>query len=391
MRTWSKNGQKTNSRAPSYVEPHERGRIRFRGYSAKPARIAGTAYMTRNERSREELLLDWHLGQLDDNNRSWIEAELLRDADLRAKSDRLGNLLRPLDYWTIAPSPSNLVDNVLRFIRESTEPTTGEPLSSASVVERSGYRRPPFLALREFIAVAACIVLLVSVGVPGLANLRERARWNTCASNLGAVFRGTTLYQQASGGSLPYAGSLRNASWLPGGDASLPYESNSRHVYLLAKLNYGPEPRHFVCPSYSRGQPMQLDKLAFLNDFARVVNCTYDSLNMGGTNPNLRPRRAIAYLSDANPLFVGGHFNASLDPNRTNSPIHRGKGQNVLLLNGTVVRMTSPIYGDHHDNLWLAGNIRRYCGTETPTDPDDAFLIPGYPVTDLANRDRPLW
>ncbi len=40
------------------------------------------------------------------------------------------------------------------------------------------------------------------------------------------------------------------------------------------------------------------------------------------------------------------------------------------------------------DNVWLAGRLRKYNGTETPTDADDAFLIPGFPKTDKQFHQR---
>ena len=99
--------------------------------------------MAQNEQSREELLLDLHLGQLDDDRRSWIEAELLRDAELRAASDRLGQMLRPLDYWTVTPPPPNLADRILRSIRGSIEESSDETIPGAVAPEAGPYRRRP--------------------------------------------------------------------------------------------------------------------------------------------------------------------------------------------------------------------------------------------------------
>lgn len=119
------------------------------------------------------------------------------------------------------------------------------------------------------------------------------------------------------------------------------------------------------------------------DDFAGACNVSYASLNLAGTKPNLMPTTRIAYISDANPLFVGARFNASV-PYNANSPAHRGRGQNVLTLDGSSRWMKKPIYGPKHDNLWLIGNIRRYIGIEAPVSDDDVQLVPGYPVTDPA-------
>lgn len=94
----------------------------------------------------------------------------------------------------------------------------------------------------------------------------------------------------------------------------------------------------------------------------------------------------VAYLSDANPLFVNAKFNDAVDPYYTNSPAHRGRGQNVLTLDGSATWMPKPVYGRNHDNLWLIGNIRYYEGTEALDRDDDVQLVPGYPATDPAVR-----
>jgi type II secretory pathway pseudopilin PulG len=335
------------------------------------------------EQSPEKLLLDYHLGRLGQEERSWIEAELERDAQLREKSERLGHMLRPLDHWTVPTAPPSLIDRVLA---RTEGPGWAKPGATATSGE-SEYRGRSFsLPLREILAVAACIALLASVLIPGISDVRSRAQQTVCASNLGSIFQGTRLYQQAFGGSLPFAGKVVNASWLPGGSRVNPYASNSRHIFLLAKFNYGPKPEDFICPASKTGEPMRADDLAAYDDFASVRNNSYDSLNLGGDNPNVRPRGAIAYMSDANPLFKNGRFDETVDPDHTNSPAHKGRGQTVLTLDGSAQWTTTPFYGAKRDNLWLIGEIRHYSGTESPTSEDDAQLVPGYPTTDASVR-----
>jgi hypothetical protein len=117
------------------------------------------------------------------------------------------------------------------------------------------------------------------------------------------------------------------------------------------------------------------------DDFPAHPNISYDSLNLAGANPNLRPPTALAYISDANPLFVGARFNAGVDPTRTNSPAHRGKGQTVLRLDGSAAFVATPVYAANGDNLWTISNVQEYRGTETATRADDAFLVPGFPTS----------
>lgn len=327
----------------------------------------------------EDLLLDWHLDRVDDQDRAWVEEGLRSDAELRAKSERLGQILQPLDCWPIATGPANLADRVLARVRQPEH----ERLDAIPVPdEAKRSRRLPVASLRDLVAIAACILLLIGVFVPGVSQLRSRSRRAMCANNLGSLFRGVSAYRQDFASALPFAGYLKGASWLPGGTPNRPYASNSRHVYLLLKLNYGPSPADFLCPGCATGEPMPAHNRAAHADFLKTCNVGYDTVNLAASKPNLRPSMPVPYLSDANPLFVGARFNESVDPDRTNSPAHRGKGQTVLTLDGSARWMTTPVFGPKRDNLWLIGNIRRYTGTETPLSQDDVQLVPGFPSTD---------
>ncbi len=342
--------------------------------------------MTSEEKQQIESLLEYHLDLLSGDQRAAIEAAILRNPAIREKSDRLGQMLRPLDYWTVPATSRSLEDKVLAKIQARALVSESQQLSFShhSNEEPSTYRRPGF-RWRNVIAAAASIAIILTIAGPVLSNVRFRSQQARCMANLGSVFQGVKLYQAAFTGALPYAGEVAGSTWLPDSTSDRPMASNSRHMFMLTKYNYGPKPEHFVCPSLSCDSPMAMTDLAKRRDFARTCNVSYASLNLAGTTPNLRPRTSIAYLSDTNPLFVGGRFNRSLDPDTVNSPAHRGRGQVVLMLDGTVSKLASPIYGNKADNLWLAGNLREYTGTETPTSDTDAFLVPGFPTSAPAN------
>ncbi|MGD2109377.1 MAG: hypothetical protein PVI86_08285 [Phycisphaerae bacterium] len=336
--------------------------------------------MTHEGEKREDLLLDRQLDRLDDSQLEWLDDELTRDETLRAKQRRLQRILEPLDQWKVESTPTDLADRVLAHVAQTN--TVGGPPPVLSF-ENERAARSPFFSMRDLVAVAASIVLLLGLLVPGVAQLRDRSRRTACATNLGSIFRGVSTYQDLFAGSLPYAGTAPDAAWLPVGATDRPYASNSRHLYLLVKLELGPKPAEFVCPSCSMSRPMTGDDLAARTDFAQCCNNSYSSLNLAGCNPNLKPKKAVPYLSDRNPLFVNARFDPSVDPDTTNSPVHRGKGQTVLVLDGHTKWMKTPLYGKKRDNLWLIGNVRKYTGTECCTCPDrDVQLVSGYPITD---------
>jgi hypothetical protein len=132
---------------------------------------------------------------------------------------------------------------------------------------------------------------------------------------------------------------------------------------------------------------MPATEVSRCEDFTATCNNSYATLNLAGVSPNLRPSYPVAFASDPNPVFVNARFNPAVDPAESNSPAHRGRGQTVLVLDGSARWMTRPIYGPNHDNLWVLEDIRSYDGTEAPTGDDDVQLVPGYPSTDPRIRE----
>ena len=340
--------------------------------------------MAADKESQEELLLDWNLDRLSIEERAILEEELKHNADLREMNLRLCKMLAPLDHWTVSPTPMNLSEKVLQKIKlQKTNPYR----SVTPSVPAQSETRAHFLPMRNFIAAAACILLLVGVFIPGLSTIRSRSRQAICANHLGSIYRGTATYQEEYAGSLPYAGRILGASWLPQADANTPYASNSRHVYLLVKYAYV-QTKDFICPCDQNAGPMNAQDIDAFNDFISARNISYDTINLAGVKPNLRPSKPVAYMSDVNPLFVGARFNEKIDPETTNSPAHRGRGQTVLILDGSTNWLTTPYYGKNRDNLWLISNIRNYNGTESPIRDDDVQLVPGCPAGKTHARDR---
>lgn len=339
--------------------------------------------MSREKKQQYESLLDLHLDRLDEHERELVVAECRDDPELEAASERLRKTLRPLDQWTVAAVPANLADRVLSELERRASDVGADFPVPLEAVGRPSW---PFVSLRGIVAVAACILLLFGVFVPGVSKLRYESRKALCADNLGSIFRGTAMYQASFGGSLPFAGAKPGAAWLPSDLPGQAFASNSRHLYLLVKLDFGPTPGDFVCPGGSSGTAMAPHNLKACADFDRACNITYATMNLSGSDPNLRPAPRLAYLGDANPLFIDARFDPSVDPDRANSRAHGGRGQMILTLDGKARWMTTPVYGSQKDNVWLAGNIREYTGVECPTSKDDAQLVPGYPATDPSLR-----
>jgi len=326
--------------------------------------------MTTERTNSEELLLDYHLDRLDATQRAWIESELNRDASLAEKSRQLGHILKPLDYWQPAAPTEHLAERILAQARRGRMPSVLQ-----MPPDESSRYRPRFLPARELVAVAACVLLLVGFFIPGLSSMRDRSQRAACANNLSKIFAGTSVYRE-------YAGEVRNAAWLPSAQADRAYASNSRHGYLLIKQGFGPRVEDFICPADKNAVPMVVDDYVNRDDFERAANVSYDALNLTAGAQHLRPRRSLVYMGDPNPLFKRARFDASVNPDTANSLAHGSHGQTLLLLDGSAQWVDSPVVGPTADNIWLAGDIRNYTGTESRASADDVQLIPGIPVTD---------
>lgn len=329
--------------------------------------------MSENRNIPEHLLLDWHLDRLSGDERSWVEQELRSNAALRATSDQLRRVLQPLDSWQTPPASAQLADRVLSFVRRSRgDWDTSADWEAPTTRSRPKERAWPFFRLREGAAVAACLLLLAGVMVPGMSEVRFRSQKAVCANRLASVYRGLTAYQADFSGALPYAGQIQRASWLP--TAELPFASNSRHTYLLGKLGFVTDMKDFLCPSTEEQE--EVGRARERDDFT-AGTLSFDTLNLAGDHPNVQPPPSVAYIADRNPLFVNGSFDESQDPSCANSPAHRGRGQTVLTLDGHAEFANTPLLGNSKDNVWLIDDVRSYTGTEVPVRRDDSFLVPG--------------
>ncbi len=317
----------------------------------------------------DQLLLDDHLGQLSDEDRRRLHERLRAEPELAARHRRLQQALAPLDAWTTPPPSSSLVG---RILDEIADQRPGAPVvreSSLPHRHRGGQR----LSMHDLLAVAAVIAFFFGILFPSMSTVRARSQRAACASNLANVGRGVSAYALAHRNALPYRQAANLSSFLPGaGNAE--YAPNSRNVLLVARFRLVPA-RVFICPSDKRRVPLNEMDAAAGGENPDDYLCSYDSLNMAGPTPSYSAGSRLPYLSDANPMFTDRKFNA-VNPTVTNSPAHRRSGQNVLLLNGSVIWSSTPNAGRHKDNIWQAGHITRYNGTEVQKSVDDTFLVP---------------
>ena len=120
------------------------------------------------------------------------------------------------------------------------------------------------------------------------------------------------------------------------------------------------------------------------SDFAEPANNSYSFLFMNLRQaPRLSSmqttgRRQMVLVADRNPLFDSrGTHRITLNRRTLNSITHEnGAGQNAIYIHGAGGWFTSPTIGVDRDNIYQAGNLVRYQGTEEPNSPTDTLLVP---------------
>lgn len=323
--------------------------------------------MNPRDLSVQQDVVAYVLDSLDADERVVFEARLLREPGLSERVVAMRRVLKPLGAWEADEPAAGSVEAIMRRVANTTPLEYVASTSALGPVSAHESGRRGFgISLREIVAVAACILLMVGVFVPGMARRRARQTQIACGFNQAGLFRGLSQYATAFSGQLPRTAGPKN--WL-----QQPNRMNIAPVIRMRFLS----PSVTFCPS----QPADIDApAAYANPrrFLATVKVRFYSIqNLYGPVPRMTAPYAVPLVADPNPMFPNGAFDPQADP-AANSSAHGGKGQNVLLLNGAVRFFKQPILQPQRDNIWEAGNTPTptYTGTETQQSATDAFLIP---------------
>ncbi len=317
-------------------------------------------------------LIDLHLGQTPAELRDRALQRVIADPQAARQNQALVAVFRALaSLRDTPPAPPDLAARIVaRVQRDLRTRRHTEALNAETGLALRVYR------LRDVLALAAVIVLVVGLGVPSLLHVRERNRLMVCSANLSQLGQGLAAYAGTFGDSLPFIGWSRGTqSWQPAGGAGVETVPNRRHLYPLLAAGVVRDPRRFVCPSQAH-VPMPVEQIRRLFDFPESRNLSYAYQNMAGVRPRIGDGADLPVLADENPLFDDGIplLGIGLRPS-LNSRAHIGRGQNVLTLGGRVRWSTSPDCGVAGDNIWTLRGVSRYTGCEGPASCDDSHLL----------------
>ncbi len=283
-----------------------------------------------------------------------------------------------IDRWPADPPAEDLVARTMARVRQAEQ--RHEVIAR---IDETRIDAGPTAAIAfrwsELIAVAAVMLIAVSLLWPMLARSRSDAMRVACAANLNAAGVSMRSYAADNGRILPRYASQPGASWWNVGQ---PFEngfvqSNSANLYKLRRTGYA-DLKSLTCPTNGE-TASQLAASAF--DWPSPRSISYSYQNQFTAEPTRVERSAgIVVLADKNPLFtaVDGDasrltFESSRDLNAPGQR-HADAGQSALILDGRVIWTKAPVING--DNFFTAQGVTKYTGTETPAASGDSFLVP---------------
>jgi hypothetical protein len=293
---------------------------------------------------------------------------------LRERARTAQDVMRLLDRLPAEAPGDLLAERTIRTIERARE---AERASQRATALGGGGRG---MRWSQVGALAAMLIISVSLALPMLARHRAAARQAACQANLATAGFGFGSYAQSHAGALPAVKSRPGDPWFHHNtfDEQGNAQSNSAHFYLLIRRGHT-DAADLACPA----NPQALaDANGDARDWPDAGSRSFSFPNMFmATQPRWNGPATIPVAVDRNPVFTS-NSQANGAPRIAPSPNHRAMGgQNVLFNDATVRWMTRPVLDDG-DNIWhierMAGQSEpvRYTGNETPDDVNDAFLIP---------------
>ena len=351
----------------------------------------------------KDLILDFYF-------RCGDEEAINRGRDLIASNPEAARLyasleetLTDLDSIKYEPCPDNLAElTVARLMlaaSASKAVQTAQPVQTgqerleqllrdeerkASLAGGSSRRR--WLNFVEAAAVAAVFLVVGAIGLPVFRHVRSESWQSICQSRASAVGSALARYVEDYA-SLPYVAMAAGSPWWKVGYQGKENQSNTRSYWLLVSGGYA-DGASFTCPGDSCACPAasgagnQADQL----DFPCRNNVSF-SFRLVCDKPETRadgPRTVV--MTDRNPIFVRipvqadalkqdefGRISLDEQLKRALSPNHRGRGQNVLMSDGSVWFLRERTVGG--DDIFTLADVYVYTGREAPR-PGDIIVVP---------------
>jgi hypothetical protein len=334
-----------------------------------------------NDQPTLERLLNYHLGQLAIEERPAVERVLSEQPAWGRRSRRLADVLKLLGSYKVPPAGEDLIQRTLERVAQAgpQAPLTYHPAPEPQPQPAGGGTGRIWFSLRDLVAVAASITLVLGVLVPLLGQARAHSHKVACANRLATLGQGVASYAQANNSQLPVAaGSLLRTTPTKPVAASAPLSPRQRaHLYLVVNSKHVQQPKVFICPANSNGRPMELPQGVVRANFPSLYNCNYSYQEPAGSPLRIEEYPHFPVLADENPYIMPEMRVVGSWPGDNSQNHRRPSGQNVLHVDGSVAWQDSPWCGiDARDNIWQLGSWNRFEPLEGPATGPDAFLFP---------------
>lgn len=292
--------------------------------------------------------------------------------DVRPRAERVNNLLGLLEHLPAEDAGDLLVERTLQQIREVRQ-TERAQHDTAAAVEPNGFN----IRWNDLLAVAAMVLITMSIAMPMFSHNRANARKVACEANLAMAGVGFSKYAADHQNEMPAVKSRPGDTWwnVNTFDQEGYAKSNSAHAFVLIRGGYV-DPAALNCPE-NKHAPIKITIKMRDWPTAQAISFSYQN-QFTNRRPKWEGPQTIAVLADKNPLFVSSdHASPNRSTDDLTSPNHsRLGGQNALLSNGSVRFIRIPVL-DNGDNIYHAGQGKpQYTGTESPADESDTFLVP---------------
>jgi hypothetical protein len=344
---------------------------------------------------QQELLLDYVLGMAGPHETAQVEELLATNSEAADLKRLFKSALSPLDHLAPEPCPDDLVEKTVMRLKARAETELGgqghEGAAASQAVETSRpatIRLPFWRNWTEVVAAAAAIILFVGVLLPALGAVRQRYYRMRCGSNLAGIHGGLASYLADHDGVLPAVAMEPGSPWWKVGYQGRENLSNTRRGWLLVKHNYV-EPSRFVCAGRAGAERADFANLevARHNDFpgrayihfSIRIPCPSEDL------PCADQKRVL--MADLNPLSEQFPDTDSRELSielckellTANSRNHGGRGQNLLISDGSVEfarQRNASISDDDIYTLQAMSCGSQVHGVELPACERDTFLAP---------------
>ena len=348
--------------------------------------------MTPLSNAQKQLLFDYSLGMTCEPETAEAEQLLSSSEQAAQLYDLLKLALSPLENVEVEPCPDELAERTILRLKEQARIARGQGqldrLLAAEQVRTLPLRVSFLRNWTEVAAMAAVLVLFMSVLLPAFGLARQKQWQSHCQSHFGGIYGGLADYVSDHDGQLPTVAMAQGGPWWKVGTQGPESPSNARRLWLLVKDEYA-RMEDFLCPA--RRDSAVPDPATFVvanyNDFPARAYIHF-SVRIDGPQSS-RPAlgRKKVFLADLNPLSEQFPRDISASPSidlcdsllKANSRNHRQRGQNILFCDGSVEFTKTRRTSVSDDDIYILRGMSCGCkinGSERPASEDDTFVAP---------------